>query len=134
RGTVPLLHRALIAVDHVVRCVRAEEVRSHVLGRALDSAREGRAPAQEPILSLTAVSAGYRKRMVVHDVTLQVAPRECLALVGESGSGKTTLARSVAGLHSYRIGEITLNGVALANAARDRPREQRRTIQYVFQN
>jgi peptide/nickel transport system ATP-binding protein len=72
--------------------------------------------------------------MVVHDVTLAVAPHECLALVGESGSGKTTLARSVAGLHSNRIGEITLNGVPLAQSARDRPREQRRTIQYVFQN
>ena len=134
RCTVALPELRPIAVDHVVRCVRAEEVRSHVLGRALDSAREGRAPAQEPILSLTAVSAGYRKRMVVHDVTLQVAPRECLALVGESGSGKTTLARSVAGLHSDRVGQITLNGVPLAQSARDRPREQRRTIQYVFQN
>jgi peptide/nickel transport system ATP-binding protein len=44
------------------------------------------------------------------------------------------LARSVAGLHSDRNGVITLNGVPLANSARDRPREQRRTIQYVFQN
>src|SRR6202011_6287611 len=101
RGTVPLLHRALIAVVVVVRCVRADEVRSHVLGRALDSAREGRAPAQEPILSLTAVSAGYRKRMVVHDVTLQVAPRECLGPQGASGRRQTTLDLSEARLHPY---------------------------------
>jgi oligopeptide/dipeptide ABC transporter ATP-binding protein len=134
RCTVALPDLRPIAVGHVVRCVRAEEVRSHVLGRSRDGAHEEHAPVQEPILSLTAVSAGYRRRMVVHDVTLQVAPRECLALVGESGSGKTTLARSVAGLHSDRIGEITLNGKALAKSARDRPREQRRTIQYVFQN
>jgi peptide/nickel transport system ATP-binding protein len=123
-----------IAVSHTVRCVRAEEVRGHMLTRARDGAREGQAPVQAPILALTSVSAGYRRRMVVHDVTLQVAPHECLALVGESGSGKTTLARSVAGLHSDRIGEITLSGKPLANSARDRPREQRRTIQYVFQN
>jgi peptide/nickel transport system ATP-binding protein len=123
-----------IAVGHTVRCVRAEEVRGHVLTRARDGAREGQATVQAPILALTSVSAGYRRRMVVHDVTLQVAPHECLALVGESGSGKTTLARSVAGLHSDRIGEITLSGKPLANSARDRPREQRRTIQYVFQN
>ncbi len=105
-----------------------------MLARSRDGAREERASTPAPILSLTAVSAGYRKRMVVHDITLQVAPRECLALVGESGSGKTTLARSVAGLHSDRTGEITLNGKALAQSARNRPREQRRTIQYVFQN
>jgi len=134
RCTVALPELRPIAVGHVVRCVRAEEVRGHMLARTREGAREDRASAQAPILSLTAVSAGYRKRMVVHDVTLQVAPRECLALVGESGSGKTTLARSVAGLHSDRIGEITLSGTPLARAARDRPREQRRTIQYVFQN
>ncbi len=134
RCTVALPELRPIAVGHVVRCVRAEEVRGHMLARSRDGAREERLSTPEPILSLTSVSAGYRKRMVVHDVTLQVAPRECLALVGESGSGKTTLARSVAGLHSYRTGEITLSGVSLADAARDRPREQRRTIQYVFQN
>jgi oligopeptide/dipeptide ABC transporter ATP-binding protein len=134
RCTVAMPELRPIAVGHNVRCVRAEEVRGHMLARGRDGGREERAALQQPVLSLTSVSAGYRKRMVVHDVTLQVAPQECLALVGESGSGKTTLARSVAGLHSDRIGEITLKGVALAKSARDRPREQRRTIQYVFQN
>jgi peptide/nickel transport system ATP-binding protein len=134
RCTVALPELRPIAVAHNVRCVRAEEVRGHMLGRSREGAHEERAALQAPILTLTSVSAGYRKRMVVHDVTLQVAPHECLALVGESGSGKTTLARSVAGLHSDRTGQITLNGTPLAQSARDRPREQRRTIQYVFQN
>jgi peptide/nickel transport system ATP-binding protein len=123
-----------IAVGHEVRCIRAEEVRGKLLTRRQDGAREQGPATQGPILTLSAVSAGYRRRMVVHDVTLEVAPRECLALVGESGSGKTTLARSVAGLHSDRKGVIGLNGVPLADSARDRPREQRRMIQYVFQN
>jgi peptide/nickel transport system ATP-binding protein len=70
----------------------------------------------------------------VHDVTLAVARRECLALVGESGSGKTTLARSIAGLHRERRGDILLEGAPLSLAARARPREQRQAIQYVFQN
>jgi peptide/nickel transport system ATP-binding protein len=88
----------------------------------------------EPVLSLRQVSASYRQRPVVHDVNLELAPRECLALVGESGSGKTTLARTVVGLHGARTGQIALNGVDLANTARGRPREVRRAIQYVFQN
>jgi peptide/nickel transport system ATP-binding protein len=123
-----------VAVGHQVRCVRAEDVRSQMLRRSVDAARDEHPAPQGAILSLKAVSAGYRRRMVVHDVTLEVARRECLALVGESGSGKTTLARSVAGLHSDRIGQIMLNGVPLATSARNRPREQRRMIQYVFQN
>jgi peptide/nickel transport system ATP-binding protein len=133
RCTVAMPELRPIAVGHQVRCVRAEEVRGQTLRRGGEGAREAQL-TQAPILALTGVSAGYRKKMVVHDVTLAVAPHECLALVGESGSGKTTLARSVAGLHSNRVGEITLNGVPLAQSARDRPREQRRTIQYVFQN
>ena len=67
-------------------------------------------------------------------MNLEVSPRECLALVGESGSGKTTLARSIAGLHQQRTGEILLRGTALAASSRGRPREARRDIQYIFQN
>ncbi len=71
---------------------------------------------------------------VVHDVNLELAPRECLALVGESGSGKTTLARSIGGLHRDRSGQILLRGEPLALSSRGRPRESRQAIQYVFQN
>ncbi len=122
-----------IGPEHLARCVRAEEVRAQALRRGAEGPRAARS-VEDPILVLTDVSAGYRKRVVVHDINLELARRECLALVGESGSGKTTLARSVAGLHSNRTGQITLNGVSLSMSSRDRPREQRRTIQYVFQN
>jgi peptide/nickel transport system ATP-binding protein len=113
--------------------VRAEEVRGQMQRRGVEGVQEERA-AQGAVLTLKNVNAGYRRVTVVHDIDFEVARQECLALVGESGSGKTTLARSVAGLHSIRTGEILLSGVPLANAARDRPREQRRVVQYVFQN
>jgi peptide/nickel transport system ATP-binding protein len=104
-----------------------------MLRRGTDGARADRALGA-PILVLSDVSAGYRRRAVVQDINLELARQECLALVGESGSGKTTLARSVAGLHSQRGGQITLNGAPLAMSARNRTREHRRMIQYVFQN
>ena len=88
----------------------------------------------DAVLSLDHVFAGYGSVTVVHDVNLQVAPHECLALVGESGSGKTTLARSIAGLHRDRSGLISLRGLPLADSARGRTREARQSIQYVFQN
>ncbi|MDX6599277.1 MAG: peptide/nickel transport system ATP-binding protein ddpF, partial [Gaiellales bacterium] len=88
----------------------------------------------DAVLSLDHVFAGYGAITVVHDINLQLAPHECLALVGESGSGKTTLARSIAGLHRDRSGLISLRGQPLADAARSRTREARQSIQYVFQN
>src|SRR5205814_4187080 len=122
-----------IAVGHRVRCVRAEEVRGHMQRQAADGAREERV-AQAAVLTLTDVNAGYRRATVVHDINLELARQECLALVGESGSGKTTLARSIVGLHRERSGDILLRGTPLAPAARGRPRDVRRSIQYVFQN
>jgi oligopeptide/dipeptide ABC transporter ATP-binding protein len=123
-----------LGVGHQARCLRAEEVRGHMLARSRDGAHAERPRGQKPVLSIEHVSAGYRRRIVVHDVTLELARHECLALVGESGSGKTTLARAVAGLHSERTGQIALEAVTLAPSARERLREQRRLIQYVFQN
>jgi peptide/nickel transport system ATP-binding protein len=133
RCTVSVPELRPIAEGHQVRCVRAEEVRGQMLRRGTDGERGSRMLGA-PILVLSDVTAGYRRRTVVHDINIELARQECLALVGESGSGKTTLARSVAGLHSQRGGQITLNGVPLAMSARNRTREHRRMIQYVFQN
>jgi peptide/nickel transport system ATP-binding protein len=133
RCTVSVPELRPIAVGHQVRCVRAEEVRGQMLRRGSDGARDDSALGA-PILVLSDVTAGYRRRTVVQDINIELARQECLALVGESGSGKTTLARSVAGLHSQRGGQITLNGSPLAMSARNRTREHRRMIQYVFQN
>ena len=57
-----------------------------------------------------------------------------MALVGESGSGKSTLARAVAGLIAPADGSIRLSGKALAGLVKDRTPEERRLIQFVFQN
>ncbi len=123
-----------IAQVHDVRCIRAEEVRLHAPQRSGEVPQGAGMATVQPVLSLQKVHAGYRGRTVLHDITLELAPHECLALVGESGSGKTTLARSIAGLHSDRWGDIAYRGTPLAKVARARPRDVRRSIQYVFQN
>jgi peptide/nickel transport system ATP-binding protein len=124
----------MVGDKHAVRCLRAEEVRGQAGVAATRAGDVPAADAGEAVLALRDVCAGYGELTVVHDVNLEVSPRECLALVGESGSGKTTLARSIAGLHHQRTGEILLRGTALAATSRGRPREARRDIQYVFQN
>jgi peptide/nickel transport system ATP-binding protein len=123
-----------VAAAHEVRCVRAEEVRGQEGLPAGETLPDGAVDASTAVLALRNVNSGYGGRTVVHDINITLAPQECLALVGESGSGKTTLARTIAGLHHERVGEILLNGEPLANASRARPREARRSIQYIFQN
>jgi peptide/nickel transport system ATP-binding protein len=117
-----------------VKCIRAEEVRTTPVSRSGRLEEIAQDAVNDAVLSLDHVFAGYGPVTVVHDINLQVAPHECLALVGESGSGKTTLARSIAGLHHDRSGLISLRGQPLADSARARTREARQAIQYVFQN
>jgi peptide/nickel transport system ATP-binding protein len=86
------------------------------------------------VLAVRQVSARYGRRPALAGVTLTVAPDSCAAVVGESGAGKTTLARCIAGLHRDWSGEIEFQGQALPAAARRRPVDVLRRVQYIFQN
>ncbi|MFL1378745.1 ABC transporter ATP-binding protein [Nocardiopsis protaetiae] len=86
------------------------------------------------LLRVSGLSAGYGRTRVLEDIDLSVARGECTALVGESGSGKTTLSRTVAGLHRGAVGEVLFDGAPLPLSGRRRTAEQRRRIQYIFQN
>jgi peptide/nickel transport system ATP-binding protein len=124
-----------VGPEHAVRCIRAELVISGEQSRAGDPI-EMPAPdeGELPALRLENIVASYGRNEVLHSVSLSVAPHECVALVGESGSGKTTVARAIAGLHHNWTGTISLGGTELRRVARQRSGEERRRIQYIFQN
>lgn len=70
----------------------------------------------------------------LHDVSLQVAEGELIALVGRSGSGKTTLLNIVGGLDRPDHGEVMVDGFDLAlldEAGRERVR--RDSVAFIFQ-
>ena len=52
-------------------------------------------------------------RDVLHDITIEIAPGERVALVGISGAGKTTLAKLIAGIHEPTSGTILLGGMRI---------------------
>jgi peptide/nickel transport system ATP-binding protein len=132
--TVELPPLEKVSEGHLARCIRADEVRAEVGLPAGETLPADPVAVKDAVLSLRSVHSAYGNHTVVHEINFDLAPHECLALVGESGSGKTTLARSIAGLHSERRGEILLNGEPLADSSRGRSREARRMIQYIFQN
>ncbi len=124
----------LVSLGHEVRCFRFADVLAEAARERRPAlAREGDRE-EEALLEVRGLNASHGARQVVFDVDLVVRPAQCVALVGESGSGKTTLARCVAGLHRRFTGEVVLRGQSLPHAARDRAREVRRAIQYIFQS
>ncbi|MEU7894533.1 ABC transporter ATP-binding protein [Nonomuraea sp. NPDC049152] len=50
------------------------------------------------LVNVEGLRVGFDGVEVVHDVSLSLAPGECVAIVGESGSGKSVTARSLLGL------------------------------------
>ncbi len=124
---------AAVPSPHAVRCWRAAEVSA--ARPSLPRLRSGAAgPGPAALLSVRGVSARYHGVPALSGIDLDLPARGCVAVVGESGSGKTTLARCITGLQQDWTGEVALRGVPLARAARHRPRQALREIQYVFQN
>jgi peptide/nickel transport system ATP-binding protein len=70
----------------------------------------------------------------VADVTFDVNRGETLGLVGESGCGKTTIGRLLVGLETPTSGSIDFEGKDLAKSSNKAYREERRKIQFMFQD
>ncbi|HEY8818307.1 MAG TPA: ABC transporter ATP-binding protein, partial [Candidatus Limnocylindrales bacterium] len=68
-------------------------------------------------------------------VNLELFDGETLGLVGESGSGKSTLAKTLLGIESPDPGgNLELDEHALAARSANRPTDDKRSLQMVFQN
>lgn len=57
----------------------------------------------------------YGGFVALHDLTLDVAPGECVALIGHNGSGKTTVVRTIAGLLDPSAGEVLVAGAPIGD-------------------
>jgi len=75
------------------------------------------------------VSKRFGAFHALHDVTLDIAPGELVALLGPSGSGKTTLLRVIAGLEQPDAGRVLLDGADATHR-----RVQQRGVGFVFQH
>jgi len=66
------------------------------------------------LLEARALQKNYGRITALADVSLNLRPREILAIVGESGSGKTTLLNVLAGRIAPDAGEVFYNGAPLS--------------------
>lgn len=81
-------------------------------------------------------SRGWRRapKEVLHGVSVDVRPGECVGLVGESGSGKSTLGRAVLGLAPVTGGSIRFDGQEISGLNRSARRRLGTSLQVVFQD
>ena len=77
------------------------------------SSRDAHAPLPGAGIRVDDVSLTFRGRRTVHvldHISLEVRPREVVALIGPNGCGKSTLLRVLAGLIAPDGGRVTLDG------------------------
>jgi peptide/nickel transport system ATP-binding protein len=114
---------------HASACLRQDDMHEleHRLGRdalavwgelaAGPTAGTAAGTADRFAVSVRGVSKSFAARRrggapirALHQIDLEAAPGECVALVGESGSGKSTLLRVIAGLLRPDEGAVELGG------------------------
>jgi peptide/nickel transport system ATP-binding protein len=132
QGQPPLVQ--VSASGHSARCIRAAEVVALARPAGTPAARPGTAAEDTALLDVRGLSATYGPVTVLHELTLSVPGRQCVAVVGMSGSGKTTLARCLVGLHPTWTGDVSFAGQPLSRGVRRRSDDQLRRMQYVSQN
>jgi len=64
----------------------------------------------QPGLQIINLRKSYRKKVVIRDVSMELARGEVVALLGPNGSGKTTCFYSIAGLVTPEGGQVILDG------------------------
>lgn len=87
--------------------------------------------AASPIVRVRGLTLTRGRTEVLHDVSLDIAAGEFVAVVGANGAGKTTLLQAIAGVVPPPRGTVTIDGVDVGRAdARTLPSR----IGFVFQN
>jgi branched-chain amino acid transport system ATP-binding protein len=69
------------------------------------------------MLAVDGMRAGYGKVEVLHDVCLEVARGQIVALIGANGAGKTTLLKTISGLVRPSGGTILFEGEGIGRRA-----------------
>lgn len=69
----------------------------------------------------------------LHQISLDVAPGEVIAIVGPSGCGKSTLLKTINGLEDIQGGSITLDGTVITDG-KTKWKDVRTQVGMVFQN
>lgn len=85
----------------------------------------------EAMVQLDAVTKRFGTHVALHDLSLEIAPGECLALLGHNGAGKTTLMKLLLGLTVPSAGKVR---VMSRNPTDSASRQNRNQIGFLPEN
>lgn len=118
--------------DQIISNPQEEYTKALVSVRSIE--HEEKKPGDTPLLTCQNISAAYgNKVQILNNVSIDVFSGQTLAVVGESGSGKSTLARVITGLLPPYKGEIQFEGRTLSSALENRPIDDLRKVQMIYQ-
>jgi len=106
--------------QHLARWHDLRLIRRRLMPLQAAPSDEAGPPPEIPPARLTAQRVGfaYEGKMVLDDVSLDIAAGEIVAIVGPSGAGKSTLLRLLLGLVPPQRGDILADGVPLSQMNR----------------
>ncbi|WP_295316036.1 ABC transporter ATP-binding protein [Roseobacter sp.] len=120
-------------VDQIINAPQAEYTQALVSVRSIKHIEKQ--PTGTPMLKVEGITARYSGTDfdVLRNINVEMYPGQTLAVVGESGSGKSTLARVITGLLPPSAGSITFDGRTLTSNLAQRPRDDLRELQMIYQ-
>jgi ABC-type branched-subunit amino acid transport system ATPase component len=84
-----------------------------------------------PLLRAEALTAGYGRMAILHDVTLEVQPGEMVSVIGPNGAGKSTAFKTIVGFLRPTGGRVVFDGQEITGLRPDQV--LRRGLAYVPQ-
>ncbi|HYM50421.1 MAG TPA: ABC transporter ATP-binding protein [Candidatus Limnocylindrales bacterium] len=113
---INLLQSGLASAERVFEFLDAEE-------ETPDVATPRELPAVAGQVTLDGVSFRYEpQKPLIHDLSLEVAPGQTIAIVGPTGAGKTTLVNLLMRFYEIDGGRILIEGVDTREVTRDQVR------------
>lgn len=67
------------------------------------------------LINLTHLQKSYGKQTVLHDINLNVMPKEIVGLIGPSGAGKSTTIKTMLGMEKVDSGETLVLNTEMPN-------------------
>lgn len=89
--------------------------------------------ADNVLLSINGLNAGYGKMQILHNLDLRVGKGQSLCLIGPNGAGKSTILHSIYGFTNIFGGSVSINGKDITKMG---PNEKLKTggIAYILQD